>query len=73
MCSGTSFSLPLSQQQIADALGITTVHVSRTARVLREEGVLTLRDRRATIHNVDELRAAACISTGAANESRPLV
>ena len=38
-------SLPLTQEHIGDALGLTNVHVSRMLRELREEGVLVLRRR----------------------------
>lgn len=38
------FMLPLSQEQLADALGLSSVHVSRTLSMLRDEG-LVLRDR----------------------------
>ena len=36
-------SLPLTQEHIGDALGLTNVHVSRMLRELREEGVLVLK------------------------------
>ena len=36
-------SLPLTQEHIGDALGLTNVHVNRMLRELREEGVLVLR------------------------------
>ncbi|MFW3615089.1 Crp/Fnr family transcriptional regulator [Billgrantia antri] len=39
-----SFAMPLSQEQIGDALGLSPVHVSRTFRMLRDEG-LVIRDR----------------------------
>lgn len=39
-----SFIMPLSQEQLGDALGLSAVHVSRTFAMLREEG-LVLRDR----------------------------
>jgi len=35
-------SLPLTQEHIGDALGLTSVHVNRMLRELREEGVLVL-------------------------------
>ncbi|MEC9483872.1 MAG: Crp/Fnr family transcriptional regulator [Halomonas sp.] len=38
------FHLPLSQEQLGDALGLSTVHVSRTFSMLRDEG-LAIRDR----------------------------
>jgi len=39
--SADKFALPITQQQIADHLGLTPIHVNRTFRRLREEGVLT--------------------------------
>ncbi|MGQ4878172.1 Crp/Fnr family transcriptional regulator [Billgrantia sp. LNSP4103-1] len=38
------FLMPLSQEQIGDALGLSAVHVSRTFSMLRDEG-LVIRDR----------------------------
>ena len=35
-----AFPLPITQEQIADALGLTPVHVNRTLRALREEGLV---------------------------------
>jgi CRP-like cAMP-binding protein len=37
-----SFSLPLTQQQISDHLGLTVVHVNRILRRFRESGILRL-------------------------------
>ncbi|PRY64558.1 CRP-like cAMP-binding protein [Vreelandella songnenensis] len=50
------FRLPLSQEQLADILGLSPVHVSRTFSLLSEEG-LVFRDR----HNVTipDLKALA--------------
>ncbi|WP_110655528.1 Crp/Fnr family transcriptional regulator [Salinicola halimionae] len=36
------FRLPLSQQQLADALGLSPVHVSRTLTAFRHEGLLKI-------------------------------
>lgn len=38
--SDGSFTLPLSQEQIGDALGLSAVHVSRTFTMLRDEGLV---------------------------------
>ncbi len=54
-----TFSLPLTQTQIADHLGITPVHVNRTLRMFREAGVVTLRDGEVTIHDLEELARRA--------------
>ena len=43
-----SFNLPLTQEQMADYLGLTMVHVNRTLRQLREEK-LALIDRQVVI------------------------
>ena len=43
---GNSFPLELSQNHLADATGLTAVHVNRTLRVLRECGAFAVKDRR---------------------------
>jgi len=37
---GNSFDMPLTQEQVGDALGITAVHANRVIGQLREEGVV---------------------------------
>lgn len=52
---GGQFRLPLSQEQLADILGLSPVHVSRTFSALSEEG-LVFRDRHhVTIPDLDAL------------------
>lgn len=72
LIKGPSFHLPMSQQQLASALGLTTVHVYRTLRGLAQEGILTLRDGQLTIHDLNRLCDAACM-TGMEPERRPLI
>jgi CRP-like cAMP-binding protein len=38
--AGLSFDFPATQTQLADALGLTAVHVNRTLKALKESGVL---------------------------------
>ncbi len=40
LINGQTYNLPLTQEEIADHLGLTIVHVNRTLRRLREEGVV---------------------------------
>jgi CRP-like cAMP-binding protein len=54
-----SFELPLTQEMIGDALGLSVVHVNRTLRTLREEGLATVGYGRATIHDVEALSVVA--------------
>lgn len=52
-------SLPLSLNDMADILGQTSVHISRMLGALRETGLISLRNRRLTIHDADGLAALA--------------
>lgn len=51
--------LPLTQQQIADATGLTAVHVNRMLRTLREDGALVIGSREVRIASFDRLRQIA--------------
>ncbi|WP_157134820.1 Crp/Fnr family transcriptional regulator [Sphingomonas sp. PAMC 26605] len=49
---------PMTQDQIADALGLTAVHVNRILKVLRKEGLINIDKRVLTIIDWDLLRNA---------------
>lgn len=49
---------PLTQADLADATGLTPVHVNRMLKELRDEGLVRLRDRTLTIPDLDALKAA---------------
>jgi len=55
----TSFRLPLTQELIADALGLSLQHVNRTLRQLREEGFVAIEGQIVQIRNVEGLAALA--------------
>lgn len=57
--SRTDFPLPMTQNQLADALGITSVHVNRTLRALRQNELVTAGSRRVRVERWDELAAIA--------------
>ena len=57
--SETAFKCPLSQFVLADALGLTAIHVNRTLRQLRERQLLTLRRGSVIIHDLAGLRKLA--------------
>lgn len=44
-----SFEMPLTQEQIGEALGVTAVHANRVIKQLREEGVADLHRGRVTV------------------------
>jgi CRP-like cAMP-binding protein len=51
--------LPMTQEQIADATGLTSVHVNRMLRALSEDGVIVRDRRRLQVANWRELRRVA--------------
>jgi CRP-like cAMP-binding protein len=52
---GMSFNMPLTQELIGDALGLTTVHVNRTLRSLREDGLIKMSNKSVTLLDFDAL------------------
>lgn len=59
LVSGNSFQLPVTQDIIANALGLSLVHLSRTLRQMRSEGVIALRPGHIDILKPDVLAKAA--------------
>lgn len=57
MGDANSFYCPLTQYQLADALGLTPIHLNRMLRDLREEGLILFRSNRVEI--LDRKRVAA--------------
>jgi CRP-like cAMP-binding protein len=66
----TEFECPLSQFVIADALGLTAIHVNRVLRELRERGLLTVRRKTVRIQDLDGLRKLAGFQGGYLNSRR---
>lgn len=54
-----SYQLPLTQELIADALGLTAQHVNRTLRQLREDGLVGIDGQTVKIKDFDALAALA--------------
>jgi CRP-like cAMP-binding protein len=54
-----SFRLPLTQEVLADALGLSVQYVNQTLRQLREEDLVTVERHRVTIHDYEALTALA--------------
>ena len=46
-----AFDFPLLQNDVADMIGVTAVHLNRTAQTLRAKGLLTWKRHRITIHD----------------------
>lgn len=52
-----SFSMPLTQEVIADLLGLSVPHVNRTLRQLREDDLIAIDEQRITLKNREEMAA----------------
>ncbi|HEX8340689.1 MAG TPA: Crp/Fnr family transcriptional regulator [Tepidisphaeraceae bacterium] len=55
----TSFELPMTQEDIADATGMTNVHVNRMLALLAAEGLIARDKRQVEIADWDRMRRAA--------------
>jgi CRP-like cAMP-binding protein len=53
------FTCPLNQYVVADALGLSAIHVNRVLRELRERKLLTLKGRKVIIHDPVALKKLA--------------
>ncbi len=55
LATETQFKCPLNQYVLADALGLSAIHVNRVLRVLRERGLLTVKSGSVLIHDLQGL------------------
>lgn len=62
LTDGLCFSLPMSQEQIGDSVGITPVHVNRAIRSLVESGLINHTKRKYEIVDIDGFREAGQFS-----------
>jgi CRP-like cAMP-binding protein len=56
LATEADFECPLSQYVLADALGLSAIHVNRVLRQLRERDLLTFQHGIVTIHDLNGLR-----------------
>jgi CRP-like cAMP-binding protein len=59
LTNGRECQMPVTQADLADALGLSTVHVNRTLQDLRATDLVELRGKRLTIRNERGLREVA--------------
>ena len=59
MVDGSSFEFPLTQDEVGECLGLTSVHVNRTLQELRGRNLVSLESRRLTIRDLDALKQVA--------------
>lgn len=59
LARGDGYDLPVSQLDLADTTGLSTVHVNRTLQELKRQGLIELRSRILMIRNVQRLTSLA--------------
>lgn len=57
LCEGERFPMPLTQEVLSDALGLSIVHLNRTLQQMKREGLIELRNGWMTIVDAPRLRA----------------
>lgn len=55
LADARGYDLPISQIDLSECLGLTPVHVNRSLRRLREDGIATFRSGRVDIHDLARL------------------
>ena len=54
-----SYSLPLTQELISDALGLTVPYVNRVLQQLRNDGLVRIKEKKVFIEDIEELSMLA--------------
>jgi CRP-like cAMP-binding protein len=61
---GNSFDFPMTQVELGECLGLTSVHINRTLQELRRRDLVEFQNRRVTIKDVDALKQVAEFDPG---------
>jgi CRP-like cAMP-binding protein len=69
----SGYRCPLTQFHLADALGLSAVHVNRVLRQLREAGLVTFQKGQVTFEDFDRLRELAEFDTAYLDQEGPLL
>lgn len=59
LADASCYRLPLTQEMISDALGLSIPYVNRLLQQLRQEGLVTIKDQLVVIENMEELASLA--------------
>ena len=62
LLEGKSCAFPITQMDLADATGLSVVHVNRTIQELRASNLIVLRERTLTISDLEALKNLALFS-----------
>ena len=68
-----SYACPLTQYLLADALGLSAVHVNRVLRLLREGGMVTFRDGYVRFDDSDRMAEFAEFALSYMDQDEPML
>jgi CRP-like cAMP-binding protein len=71
LTNGHGFQAPITQSEIGEATGLSTVHVNRSIQKLRAEGMITLEKGRCTIDDWDRLCQVAAFDPTYLHQKTP--
>jgi CRP-like cAMP-binding protein len=63
MAEDHAIRLPFTQTDLADTLGLTSVHINRVLQGFRRDELITLEHRRLTLRNVEKLQAISGLTS----------
>lgn len=63
LATGLSFDLPITQNHLAEANGLSVVHLNRTLQEMRREQLIELSDRQLRIIDLDRLKRVAMFNS----------
>ena len=73
LATATSFDCPLSQYHLADALGLTAIHVNRVLRGFRETGLMRFQKGKVEFLNLADLVRLADFDIAYLDQEEPLL
>ncbi|MNL65034.1 transcriptional regulator FixK [compost metagenome] len=70
--NGSRVAIPITQQHVADTLGLSIVHTNKTLKKLAERGMIRWADKGCNVRDIDGLLAIAGWE-GFSETKRPLI
>jgi CRP-like cAMP-binding protein len=71
LATGLSFEMPITQNHLAEANGLSLVHLNRTLQEMRRENLIELSDRQLRIVDLDRLKQVAMFNRNYLHFNRP--
>ena len=63
LATGTGYDLPITQNHLAEANGLSLVHLNRTIQEMRRENLIELSERQLKIVDLDRLKQVALFNS----------